>query len=113
MGFCSAPCYDGDVPVDCASAPECFLTGYCNDYFFDNVIGKCIDTSSEEFGCGQSQYDNETAREFVIGLGCYEPLATDETQCLTEVPGGRWVTSKSHIIEDYYNAIIYIFLIAN
>ena len=64
----------------------------CDDDFFDYTVGKCVDTSLEVQECGQSQYDNDTARVFV-GLGCYEPLA-DETQCLTEVPGGRWVTRE-------------------
>jgi hypothetical protein len=85
-GFCSLPCNGGD----CASERDCSDASVCDDDFFDYTVGKCVDTSLEVQECGQSQYDNDTARVFV-GLGCYEPLA-DETQCLNEVPGGRWVT---------------------
>lgn len=84
--FCTLPCNGGD----CATEKDCLSASACNDEFFDFTVGKCIDASSEDTVCGQSQYDNNTARVFVNGLGCYEPLA-DETQCLTEVPGGRWV----------------------
>ena len=87
-GFCSLPCNGGD----CASERDCSDASVCDDDFFDYTVGKCVDTSLEVQECGQSQYDNDTARVFV-GLGCYEPLA-DETQCLTEVPGGRWVTRE-------------------
>lgn len=93
MAFCSEKCIDNGLQVDCVSEAECLLAGICNDAYFDYEIGKCIDTSVETFECGLSQFDNATAREFIRGMGCYEPLATTEEECLTQVPWGRWVKS--------------------